>query len=109
MRVRGGSEGAAWAEREGVIPRGGYAPARFRGPDDSGVAARPGGHGGITLSTGPPRRVRSGRRVSARQGLLRPDRLAPVGLAAAPALGELGHQEQAAAALVEGVGAAQMG
>nr|WP_208865700.1 hypothetical protein [Streptomyces viridochromogenes] len=43
------------------------------------------------------------------QGLFGPDRLAVGRLPAAPALGELGDEQEASAALVEGVGTAQVG
>src|SRR5690349_23214373 len=42
------------------------------------------------------------------QGLFGPDRLAGAGLPTAPAVGELGDQQQSAPALVIGVGAAQV-
>lgn len=93
------------------------ASTRFRGTDDAGGgtgrrgpssglpgAAAPSVRGGPGPPSGSPRGPRGG----SRQRLLRPDRLAAVRLPAAPALGELGHQQQPASALVVGVGAAQM-
>lgn len=43
-----------------------------------------------------------------RERLFRPDDLPLAGMPGAPAIGELGHQEQAAAAFIEGTGTAQM-